>query len=70
MGYSMLSTDYRYSEWIGFNPSAFAKNWTRLYARELYDLHEDEREDNNVASDPRHRETVRVLSAKLRHLVG
>ncbi|KAH6936620.1 hypothetical protein HPB50_020344 [Hyalomma asiaticum] len=70
MGYSMVSRDYRYTEWIGFNTTNFHRNWTNVYARELYDLNSDPREDNNVASFPKYKDIVVALSSRLRELVG
>lgn len=70
MGYSMLSRDYRYTEWIGFNTTNFHRNWTNVYARELYNLNSDPREDSNVASSPKYKDVVVALSSRLRELVG
>ncbi|EEC07317.1 hypothetical protein IscW_ISCW018649 [Ixodes scapularis] len=70
MGYSVLSVDYRYTEWLGFNATTAYRNWTDLVARELYDLRKDPREDRNVADDPAYGNAVRTLSAELRRLVG
>ncbi|KAL1432671.1 hypothetical protein MTO96_012887 [Rhipicephalus appendiculatus] len=70
MGYSMLSRDYRYTEWIGFDTTNFRRNWTNVYARELYNLNSDPREDSNVASSPKYRDIVVALSSRLRELVG
>lgn len=70
MGYSMLSRDYRYTEWIGFDPTNFRRNWTSVYARELYNLSSDPREDRNVAGSPEYKDVVVALSSRLRELVG
>ncbi|KAK8776327.1 hypothetical protein V5799_030328 [Amblyomma americanum] len=69
MGYSMLSRFYRYTEWIGFNSTDFHRNWTNVYARELYNLSSDPREDNNVADLPEYKEIVSALSLRLQELV-
>lgn len=69
MGYSMLSRSYRYTEWVGFDPSNFHRNWTNVYGRELYDLSSDLREDNNVANVPEYKEIVSALSSRLHELV-
>ncbi|XP_050040138.1 iduronate 2-sulfatase [Dermacentor andersoni] len=70
MGYSMLSRDYRYTEWIGFDTTNFRRNWTNVYARELYNLSLDSREDSNVAGSPEYKDVVVALSSRLRELVG
>ncbi|XP_077518456.1 iduronate 2-sulfatase [Amblyomma americanum] len=69
MGYSMLSRFYRYTEWIGFNSTDFHRNWANVYARELYNLSSDPREDNNVADLPEYKEIVSALSLRLQELV-
>nr|XP_037276868.1 LOW QUALITY PROTEIN: iduronate 2-sulfatase-like [Rhipicephalus microplus] len=69
MGYSMVSRDYRYTEWIGFDATNFRRNWTNVYARELYNLNSDPREDSNVANSPKYKDLVIALSSRLRELV-
>uniref|UniRef100_A0A6M2CHZ9 N-sulphoglucosamine sulphohydrolase C-terminal domain-containing protein n=2 Tax=Rhipicephalus microplus TaxID=6941 RepID=A0A6M2CHZ9_RHIMP len=69
MGYSMVSRDYRYTEWIGFDTTNFRRNWTNVYARELYNLNSDPREDSNVANSPKYKDLVIALSSRLRELV-
>jgi len=58
MGYSMRTDRYRYTEWV---PRAGGAP----VARELYDHHDDPREDVNLASLPEHRELVEKLSGQL-----
>ncbi|XP_077559254.1 iduronate 2-sulfatase [Haemaphysalis longicornis] len=70
MGYSSLSCDYRYTEWVGFNPHTFRRNWSDVYGVELYDLRTDPREDNNVANNTEYRRVVQALSSELHKLVG
>ena len=67
MGYSMRTQQYRYTEWVGFDPTTFTANWTDVYARELY-LHAagDSGEDNNVAGKSGQASLVKSLSQQLR----
>lgn len=50
MGYSIRTSQYHYTEWVGFDPATFKMNWTDVHARELYMLTDDEVEMNNVAA--------------------
>ncbi|PIK56566.1 hypothetical protein BSL78_06534 [Apostichopus japonicus] len=65
MGYSMRTSDYRYSEWVGFNHTTFQMDWEDLHASELYILANDPSEDNNVAQDPTYIDIVQEMSSKL-----
>ena len=65
MGYSMRTDQYRYTEWVEFNPHNFSVNWTNLYARELY-LHSADSEENyNVGNDSQYASLVSKLSKML-----
>uniref|UniRef100_A0A2R5LAK8 Putative iduronate 2-sulfatase-like protein n=1 Tax=Ornithodoros turicata TaxID=34597 RepID=A0A2R5LAK8_9ACAR len=70
MGYSMLSLEYRYTEWIKFNGSTYEKDWGVCYARELYDLQADGMEDHNVAGLRHYAGLVERLSQRLKYIVG
>ncbi|XP_064490200.1 iduronate 2-sulfatase-like [Ornithodoros turicata] len=70
MGYSMLSMEYRYTEWIKFNGSTYEKDWGVCYARELYDLQADGMEDHNVAGLSHYAGLVERLSQRLKYIVG
>ncbi|XP_052429877.1 iduronate 2-sulfatase [Carassius gibelio] len=48
MGYSIRSSDYRYTLWVGFDPVRCQPNMTDIHAGEMYLLAEDPGEDNNV----------------------
>uniref|UniRef100_A0A672MTS1 Iduronate 2-sulfatase n=1 Tax=Sinocyclocheilus grahami TaxID=75366 RepID=A0A672MTS1_SINGR len=48
MGYSIRSTDYRYTLWVGFDPVHCQPNMTDIHAGEMYLLAEDPGEDSNV----------------------
>ena len=66
MGYSMRTNLYRYTEWIQFYPNNFTVNWSKVFAKELYDHYTDTEEHVNVAADPQYQDTVIKLSIKLR----
>uniref|UniRef100_A0A671NDP2 Iduronate 2-sulfatase n=1 Tax=Sinocyclocheilus anshuiensis TaxID=1608454 RepID=A0A671NDP2_9TELE len=51
MGYSIRSTDYRYTLWVGFDPVHCQPNMTDIHAGEMYLLAEDPGEDSNVFDD-------------------
>jgi uncharacterized sulfatase len=58
-GYSLRTDRWRYTEWDGGSRGA-----------ELYDHQNDPQEYTNLAKDPKHAETVKQLSAKLREVVA
>lgn len=66
MGYSMRTNSYRYTEWIQFYPNNFTVNWSKVFAKELYDHDTDTEEHVNVAADPKYQDIVIKLSIKLR----
>ena len=66
MGYSMTTHDARYTEWVGFNNTAFQPIWRDLHARELYIFSNDPLEDNNVADDPHYKGLVMKMSELLK----
>ncbi|XP_061582393.1 iduronate 2-sulfatase [Cololabis saira] len=63
MGYSMRNWDYRYTLWLGFDPSSFQVNLSDVHGGELYMLEDDPGEDNNVYSDFNHRVLMRKMDA-------
>ena len=65
MGYSMRTNKYRYTEWVGFNPSTFRMDWSKLFGVELYLHNTDSDEINNVAYLPEFSELRHFLSADL-----
>ena len=65
MGYSMRTQEYHFTEWIGFNHSAFQGNWSDVHGRELYIKKSDPFEDNNVAEEPDYKQLVQDLHARL-----
>lgn len=62
MGYSMRTSDYRYTEWVGFNHTSFTPIWEDLHATELYAFNSS---DYNRAINPKYASLVRELSKKL-----
>lgn len=54
MGYSVRSTDFRFTQWVGFDSSRFRANLTDVHAGELYILSQDPNEDNNVYYEQDH----------------
>lgn len=66
MGYSMLTSDYHFTEWIGFNHSIFQGDWEDVHARELYVLATDPLEDDNVGDSLDYQDLVQDLHIKLK----
>ena len=62
MGYSMRTDRYRLTRWVDRD------NHEKVDAVELYDHHTDPQENQNVAADPAHSETLKQLTQQL--LVG
>ncbi|KAM6924014.1 iduronate 2-sulfatase [Xenentodon cancila] len=54
MGYSLRNWDYRFTLWLGFNPSTFQVNLSDVHAGELYMLADDPGEDSNIYSQSNH----------------
>ena len=64
MGYSMQTNQqYRYTEWVQFDPKTQTANWLNVHARELY---LDQNEDKNEADSPEYSKLVEELSNQLR----
>jgi len=58
MGYSMRTSRYRFTCWVD------REDHTKIDAIELYDHETDPQENQNLAGDPAHQETVRTLMAQ------
>ncbi|XP_071477900.1 iduronate 2-sulfatase-like [Diadema antillarum] len=67
MGYSMLTEDYHYTEWVGFNGTTIKADWSDVKARELYIRGVDPLEDNNVADESEYKDLVKKLSQELQN---
>jgi len=64
MGYSMQTNQqFRYTEWVQFDPKTQKANWLNVHARELY---LDQNEDKNEADSPEYFKLVEELSNQLR----
>ncbi|KAK7097573.1 hypothetical protein V1264_004527 [Littorina saxatilis] len=65
MGYTLRNPEYRYTEWVYYNHTAYTMDWTQLYGRELYVHTTDPAEDNNVAAQSAYQAVVEQLSKQL-----
>uniref|UniRef100_UPI003AAD873F iduronate 2-sulfatase n=1 Tax=Centroberyx gerrardi TaxID=166262 RepID=UPI003AAD873F len=66
MGYSLRSWDYRYTLWLGFNPTTYQVNVSDVHAGELYMLEDDPGQDNNLYNGSDYRLMMRKM-ANLHH---
>ncbi|CAM4603248.1 unnamed protein product [Lepidochelys olivacea] len=66
MGYSMRTIDYRYTLWVGFNPSNFSANLQDVHAGELYMVGSDPSEDHNIYNSTLHGNLVKKFLRFLR----
>ncbi|KAH9507789.1 hypothetical protein Btru_052863 [Bulinus truncatus] len=65
MGYSMWTSDFHYTEWVGFIPTNYTVNWSDIYGVELYIRSLDPLEINNMALFKRCAALVEHLSNQL-----
>ena len=68
MGYSMTTSQYRYTEWIGgtYTPTEVVPDWDDSYGVELYCHVTDPEENNNKADQAEYAEIRQALSDALR----
>ncbi|XP_067404204.1 iduronate 2-sulfatase isoform X1 [Emydura macquarii macquarii] len=66
MGYSMRTVDYRYTVWVGFNPSNFSANLQDVHAGELYMVGSDPNEDHNIYNSSLHGNRIKKFLRFLR----
>ncbi|XP_014375868.1 iduronate 2-sulfatase [Alligator sinensis] len=66
MGYSMRTVDYRYTVWVGFNPSTFSANFQDIHAGELYMVGTDPGQDHNIYNNSLHSNVLKKILAFLR----
>ena len=67
MGYSVRwTTHFRYAEWIHFDNVTLLPDFSRVYARELYDHGIDEEENVNVVAEEKYRGVIEYLAWELR----
>ena len=72
MGYSMRTSEFRYTAWVHFNRSIMAASWDKpLFAEELYDHRGETLKDythqelENIAQNPSYYSTLVSLRSKL-----
>ena len=63
MGYSVRTQDWRYTEWVRWNHTAFLPNWKQVVGRELYNHTGDDGSDLDRASP-----TVNLWNASSVHI--
>jgi hypothetical protein len=70
MGYSIRTTEWRYTEWARWDGAALGPRWDVLVGRELYDHRAGvdpwNSENENLVEAPAHAATVAALQARLR----
>ncbi|XP_052788622.1 iduronate 2-sulfatase-like [Mya arenaria] len=65
MGYSIRTSQFRYTEWVKFDSATNTPTWSRNFGTELYDHSVDPEENYNVYADPNYSSDVTSLSAML-----
>ncbi|KAK5612048.1 hypothetical protein CRENBAI_002059 [Crenichthys baileyi] len=63
MGYSLRDWDYRYTLWLGFNPSSFQVNVSDVHGGELYMLADDPGQDKNIYSGLDHSMMIKKMAS-------
>ncbi|XP_051877943.1 iduronate 2-sulfatase [Pristis pectinata] len=66
MGYSIRSNDYRYTQWVSYNPSTFSANLSDVHAGELYFYKTDPGQDDNLYNNMEFAGMVRKFSALIK----
>jgi iduronate 2-sulfatase len=66
MGYSIKTTNFRYTEWPRFDKLQFKPQWSDSSSVELYDHRIDPEENVNCANDPAYRKVINRLRKRLR----
>ncbi|XP_010192656.1 PREDICTED: iduronate 2-sulfatase [Mesitornis unicolor] len=67
MGYSMRTSDYRYTAWVGFNPNNFSADFEDVHAGELYMAATDPNQDYNIYNSTSHGWLVKKILSFLKH---
>ncbi|XP_064374327.1 iduronate 2-sulfatase isoform X2 [Dromaius novaehollandiae] len=67
MGYSMRTHDYRYTLWVGFNPSNFSADFKDVHAGELYMVESDPHQDYNIYNNTLHGGLFKKILGFLKH---
>ncbi|XP_024877025.1 iduronate 2-sulfatase isoform X2 [Temnothorax curvispinosus] len=66
MGYSLKTSDYRYTAWIPFAHETCKPDWDIIIAEELYDHRIDRAEDFNIEASPKMLKTKEYLRVLLK----
>ena len=73
MGYTVRTHEWRFTQWLSFDPLRGTANWNKSYGRELYDHRNSpvphpsfDYENYNVVADPANIEIVANLSSILK----
>ena len=67
MGYTMRTTQYRFTEWVKFKGKPYYRpNWDVIHGMELYDHTTDPEENTNIALNREYQGIVKELSKLLR----
>ncbi|EGI64264.1 Iduronate 2-sulfatase [Acromyrmex echinatior] len=66
MGYTLKTSDYRYTAWIPFAHTTCKPDWNVIIAEELYDHKTDRAEDFNIAALPEMLKTKKYLRMLLK----
>ncbi|XP_018348334.1 PREDICTED: iduronate 2-sulfatase isoform X2 [Trachymyrmex septentrionalis] len=67
MGYTLKTSDYRYTAWIPFAHTTCKPDWDVIIAEELYDHKTDRAEDFNIAALPEMLKTKKYLRVLLKN---
>lgn len=65
MGYSIRTSQYRYTNWVYFNNTNFRPTWNMTFGKELYDHFIDPYEDMNLINRPEMTYIINMLEKKL-----
>jgi len=53
MGYTLKTSNYRYTAWVPFAHTTYKPDWNVIIAEELYDHKTDRAENFNIAASPK-----------------
>ncbi|XP_070171898.1 iduronate 2-sulfatase [Polyergus mexicanus] len=67
MGYTLKTSDYRYTAWIPFSHETCKPDWDIIIAEELYDHRTDRAEDFNIAASLKILNTKKYLRSLLKN---
>ncbi|KAM0736100.1 Iduronate 2-sulfatase [Formica fusca] len=67
MGYTLKTSDYRYTAWIPFAHETCKPDWDIIIAEELYDHRTDRAEDFNIATSLKMSNTKKYLRSLLKN---